>query len=175
MAFIANAKTSSFLVLICFITFSSWHTTTTEACHTTDRAALLDFKSTISEDPYGMLQTWNQSTDCCTKWEGVGCDSNGRVVRLVRSGGYFRYQGDFEFMIGTISPSLGELEFLSWLDLRSIPASFQNLHKLNFLYLNDNLLSGTVPTNIFQHMSSLSQLDLSKISYLVGFHHQLVN
>ncbi|XP_026432391.1 probable leucine-rich repeat receptor-like protein kinase At1g35710 [Papaver somniferum] len=192
MAFIANIKTSSFLVLICFLTFSL-HTTTTEACHKTDKAALLDFKSKITLDPAELLKTWNKSTDCCTKWEGVACGSNGRVVNLSRSGIFSPILDDFAFMAGTISPSLGRLTFLRLLDFNnlksltgtiptelgklshlttlflnsnqlkgSIPASFQNLRKLNRLFLNDNLLSGTVPTNIFRHMSSLTELDFSE-------------
>ncbi|KAI3861515.1 hypothetical protein MKW98_000467 [Papaver atlanticum] len=187
MAFNANTKTSSFLVLICFLTFSL-HATTTEACHRTDRRALLDFKSKITLDQYNLLQTWNQSTDCCIKWEGITCDANDRVVNVSRNG----ISNDEDnpndiFMMGTISPSLGKLKFLRVLDLSflknlegtipselgklyhltslllngSIPASFQNLRKLNKLYIRQNLLSGTVPSNVFQHMFSLSELGLS--------------
>ncbi|KAI3989149.1 hypothetical protein MKX01_033185 [Papaver californicum] len=162
MAFIANIKTSSFIFLICYITFSL-HTTTTQACHRTDRAALLDFKSKITLDPAQLLKTWNQSTDCCIKWEGVACDSNGRVVNLSRSGIFSPILDDFAFMIGTISPSLGKLKFLRLLDLNNlkrltgtIPTEFGKL------FLNDNLLSGTVPTNVFQHMSSLTEINLSE-------------
>ncbi|KAI3893019.1 hypothetical protein MKX03_026290 [Papaver bracteatum] len=164
----SNTKTSSFLVLICLLTFSSLCTTIIEACHKTDKAALLDFKSKITADPAELLKTWTKSTDCCTKWEGVACDSKGRVVNLSRSGIFSPILDDPARLTGTIPPELGKLSHLTTLLLNanqlegSIPASFQNLRKLNKLFLNDNLLSGTVTANVFQNMSSLSELDLSE-------------
>ncbi|KAI3959133.1 hypothetical protein MKX01_023809 [Papaver californicum] len=188
MAFIANRKTSSFLVLICFLTFSL-HTTTTQACHRTERSALLDFKSKITLDQYNQLQTWNQCTDCCTKWEGISCDSNGRVVNVSRNGISSDEDNPNDiFMVGTVSPSLGSSKILEGtipselgklshlttllLDINqlngSIPTSFQNLRKLNRLHNGKNLLSGTVPTNLsggipssIDKLVSLKRLDLA--------------
>ncbi|KAI3900200.1 hypothetical protein MKW92_044951 [Papaver armeniacum] len=182
MAFIANTKVSSFLVLICFLTFSLHATTTTEACHRTDRRALLDFKSKITLDQYNLLQTWNQSTDCCIKWEGVTCDANGRVVNVSRNG----ISNDEDnpndiFMMGTISPSLGRLKFLRILDLRflkdlegTILRSSESYTTLLLFYLisTDSMVQ-FLPvhpskssiwygsSNVFQHMFSLSELGLS--------------
>ncbi|KAI3861579.1 hypothetical protein MKW98_000531 [Papaver atlanticum] len=167
MALIANTPTSSFLVLICFLTFSSLCTTTIEACHRTDRAALLDFKSKITADPAELLKTWNQSTDCCIKWEGVACDSKGRVVNLSRSGIFSPILDDPAFMVGTLSPSLGKLTFLRLLDLNNlkrltgaIPQELGKLSHLTTLLLNANQLKGSIPAS-FQNLRKLNRLFLN--------------
>lgn len=38
----------------------------------TDREALLEFKSKITVDPFGVLGSWNESSHFC-KWHGVSC------------------------------------------------------------------------------------------------------
>ncbi|KAI3875676.1 hypothetical protein MKW92_030898 [Papaver armeniacum] len=168
MAFIglSSKKTCSFLVLICCLTFSL-HTSQTEACHRTDRAALLDFKSNITEDPYQLLQTWNQSTDCCIKWKGVDCDSNGRVSTLILYGRQSTYQEDTEFMVGTISPSLGKLKFLRYLELSNlkrltgtIPQELGKLLHLTDLRLGINQLKGSIPAS-FRNLRKLNLLHLN--------------
>ncbi|KAI3877227.1 hypothetical protein MKX03_028826 [Papaver bracteatum] len=67
-------------------------------------------------------------------------------------------------LVGPIPPELGKFiqpyyyfPYSNQLE-GSIPASFQNLRKLNGLYLSENRLSGTIPTSVFQHMSSLLEL-----------------
>ncbi|KAI3861516.1 hypothetical protein MKW98_000468 [Papaver atlanticum] len=168
MAFIANRKTSSFLVLICFLTLSL-HATTTEACHRTDRKALLDFKSKITQDSFRLLETWNQSTDCCIKWEGIACDSNGRVVNLSRNGISTDEENPFDLtMEGTISPSLGKLKFLRVLDLRflkdlagTIPSELGKLYHLTSLLLDINRLNGSIPAS-FQNLRKLNRLLLGQ-------------
>ncbi|RZC84845.1 hypothetical protein C5167_047627 [Papaver somniferum] len=135
MGFTGNIrKSSSIFLLICF-SFSSFQTT--KACHETDQAALLDFKSKIIDDgPYKRLGTWSKDGDCCTHWDGVACDhSNGRVIHVIRPGLFSRPDGvlDIGYMIGTISPSLGNLKFLQILNLNhlkklngSIPSELGN-------------------------------------------------
>ncbi|XP_026441142.1 MDIS1-interacting receptor like kinase 1-like [Papaver somniferum] len=137
-------------------------------CHETDKAALLDFKNKITEDPSNLLQTWNQSTDCCTQWDGVGCDhSGGRVVNFSRPG---VYPDDYEWyadLHGTISPSLGNLQFLTVLDLTSltfltgsIPSELGKLSHLTILSRAGNRLNGTIPVS-FKNLCKLNQLSLS--------------
>ncbi|GLT25995.1 hypothetical protein SLA2020_010890 [Shorea laevis] len=59
-------------------------------CHPEEGSALLDFKSTTTIDmvddylctPRPIIQTWNESKDCCL-WEGITCDKrNGHVIGL---------------------------------------------------------------------------------------------
>ncbi|KAJ0558769.1 putative non-specific serine/threonine protein kinase [Helianthus annuus] len=74
-----------------------------------DRLALLAIKSMIKGDPQGLLTSWNQSsTDFC-QWQGVTCNPrHRRVIHLKLSSGG---------LIGTLSPSIGNLSFLRVIQL----------------------------------------------------------
>ena len=84
----------------------------TPICSEEDRASLLRFKASISQDTTETLSTWT-SRDCCDGgWEGVQCNpSTGRVnvLQIQRPG---RDDDDETYMKGTLSPSLGNLHFL---------------------------------------------------------------
>ncbi|KAI3944604.1 hypothetical protein MKW98_021062 [Papaver atlanticum] len=169
------AKFSLILVLICF-SFSSFQTT--KACHETDKADLLDFKKNIiDEGSTKLLKTWIKDTDCCTQWDGVACDhSNGRVVNVTRNGGSLYLHGIITYMIGIISPSLGNLKFLRVLELRwldglngSTPSEIGKLLQLTSLFLNENKLSphhfnifinSKIPSSLFVHMAAFSEINL---------------
>ncbi|KAH9313023.1 hypothetical protein KI387_028058, partial [Taxus chinensis] len=87
-------------------------------CHANEEVdALIDMKN-MMQDPHNVLQTWDPSlVDPCT-WFHITCDNNGRVSRidLAHSG-----------LSGTLSPRIGDLPYLQYLDL------------------SDNQLSGPVP------------------------------
>ncbi|XP_059638630.1 receptor-like protein 19 [Cornus florida] len=118
-----------------------------QACHTVDQEALLQFKHQITDDYFRMLNSWTPSSDCCTAWEGIACDTSGR---------------------GPIPHKLGKLSHLTDLILHnnnltgSIPISFQNLFRLKKLQLSRNRLSGSLPNPVFESLASLSFLDLSE-------------
>ncbi|XP_020260657.1 putative receptor-like protein kinase At3g47110 [Asparagus officinalis] len=122
----------------------------------TDVESLLSFKAQI-DDPYGMLATnWTTNTSFCS-WVGVSCGSRHQRVTSIKLRD-FRLQG-------SVSPHLGNLSFLSELDLANcslrgpIPPSLARLPRLKRLILQDNFLSGPIPTSIF-NMSSLVLLSL---------------
>ncbi|KAI3948533.1 hypothetical protein MKW92_018102 [Papaver armeniacum] len=175
MAIIEITPLSIFIMCIATIFLQTTTTTDAASCHETDKAALLDFKNKITEDPLSLLGTWNQSTDCCTDWDGVKCDSNGRVTYVSRPG-FFTDDQENEYdteMHGTISPSLGNLEFLQLLDLSSlkfltgsIPSELGKLSHLTSLSLNSNQLNGTIPAS-FQNLHRLNHLELGG-NYLSG-------
>ncbi|CAI0394231.1 unnamed protein product [Linum tenue] len=75
----------------------------TQANNETDRLALLEFRSMISSDPFGVLTSWNDSTHFC-QWHGVSCDSNtghdGRARVTVLD---LRHQK----LLGPITPHIG--------------------------------------------------------------------
>ncbi|KAK3189214.1 hypothetical protein Dsin_028775 [Dipteronia sinensis] len=80
------------------------------SCFEADRAALLEFKTSILKDTTEILASW-VGRDCCGgEWEGVVCNlSTGRVTGLALQ------RPDREsalYMKGTLSASLGKLQFL---------------------------------------------------------------
>ncbi|KAL5711383.1 non-specific serine/threonine protein kinase [Ranunculus cassubicifolius] len=111
----------------------------------TDTQTLLAFKNEITRDPHQVMSSWNHSTHFCT-WFGVTCSlRHQRVVTLDL--------GNHE-LVGTISPSVGNLSFLKVLNLSSnnyhgeIPQEVGRLSRLHHLDLSVNSLGGKIPLNL---------------------------
>jgi hypothetical protein len=125
----------------------------TESCHVVDKEGLLEFKRKITSDPSRLLHSWTSSSDCCKTWEGVACDTSGRVVNVSRPG--LLSSNDFivdTYMTGTLSPFLGNLSFLQFLELSNlkdlkgpIPPEFGKLRRLTHLFLDSNKLTASIP------------------------------
>ncbi|KMT00501.1 hypothetical protein BVRB_9g218000 [Beta vulgaris subsp. vulgaris] len=129
----------------------------------TDRMALLDFKAKISHDPLDMLSSWNDTLHFC-KWHGVTCGlKHQRVTRLHLNSSK---------LVGTLSPSLGNLSFLMSMLLYNnsfggtIPPEIGRLHRLRSIWLSNNSIGGEIPSNI-SNCNSLNDLRLS-VNMLVG-------
>ncbi|KAJ7942602.1 Leucine-rich repeat receptor-like protein kinase, partial [Quillaja saponaria] len=133
-------------------------------CSEADRASLLSFKARIFQDTTNILSSWT-GTDCCDGgWEGIQCNpTTGRVtgLQLQRND-----QDSGIYMMGTLSPSLGNLQFLEVMVISgmkhitgTIPESFSNLAHLTQLVLEDNFLEGNIPSG-FSHLSQLQVLTL---------------
>ncbi|KAK3419715.1 hypothetical protein EUGRSUZ_G00395 [Eucalyptus grandis] len=111
----------------------------------TDKLALLAFKATITMDPFGVLNSWNHTTDHC-RWHGVMCDRLHRRVTGL----------DLQALklSGSISPHIGNLSFLRVLMLfnnsfhHEIPQQVSHLHSLHVLRLSFNTLEGEIPRNL---------------------------
>ncbi|KAI3980522.1 hypothetical protein MKX01_038849, partial [Papaver californicum] len=39
-------------------------------------------QSLISSSPSSKRSSWSSSADCCSSWDGVTCDTSGRVISL---------------------------------------------------------------------------------------------
>ncbi|CAL5322668.1 unnamed protein product [Camellia sinensis] len=112
----------------------------------TDQLALLALKSQITDDPYKLFTSWNDSIHFC-QWNGVTCGRchHQRVVLLdLRS----------LKLSGNISPYIGNLSFLRALHLQNnsfvqiIPPELGRLRRLEVLHVNNNSISGEIPANL---------------------------
>ncbi|GKV30602.1 hypothetical protein SLEP1_g39396 [Rubroshorea leprosula] len=135
-------------------------------CIESERQALLAFKQGLV-DEYGWLSSWGseeERKDCC-KWEGVQCsNTTGHIIVLdlttVHEHGYYLH------LRGNLSPSLFELQHLTYLSLAGndfnfnrIPESIGSLNKIQHLDLSYCNLSGSLPSQL-ANLTSLQYLDL---------------
>ncbi|KAH7865165.1 hypothetical protein Vadar_003054 [Vaccinium darrowii] len=113
----------------------------------TDRIALLDFKNHITQDPFQIMSSWNDSLHFCN-WVGVKCNpTKGRVTIL---------NLESQNLFGSIPPSIGNLTFLTGINLVNnsfhgeIPQEIGRLIRLQHLNLSYNSFSGKIPSNLSQ-------------------------
>ncbi|XP_057435206.1 probable LRR receptor-like serine/threonine-protein kinase At3g47570 isoform X1 [Lotus japonicus] len=132
-------------LLLCMISSLHLVTTATSEENETDLSALLDFKSKIVGDPFNIMSSWNNSFHHCN-WTGISCNiSNGRVMNMNLA--KLRLKG-------TLTPSIGNLTFLTTLNLFSnsfhgeIPQELGRLLYLQTLEFTFNDFSGNIPNNL---------------------------
>ncbi|XP_039162759.1 probable LRR receptor-like serine/threonine-protein kinase At3g47570 [Eucalyptus grandis] len=111
----------------------------------TDRIALLAFKAGITKDPFGVLNSWNDSIEFC-RWYGVTCGRWHQKVTILDLSS--------QELFGSISPHIGNLSFLRAMLLlnnslgHEIPSQVGQLRRLRSLRLDNNSLVGEIPKNI---------------------------
>ena len=136
-------------------------------CIERERRALLQFKEDLIDD-YGVLSSWGgkeEKRDCC-KWIGVGCDNITGHVTLLDLHSSPVYEDRFTPLIGKVSDSLLELQYLNYLDLslnnfdESIMDFIGSLTSLRYLNLSYNFFTVTIPYQL-GNLSRLQSLDLS--------------
>lgn len=124
-----------------------------------DKEALLEFASSVLHAP--RLNWKNDSASICNSWVGVTCNSNGtRVIGLHLPG-----MG----LTGTIQEnSIGKLDALRVLSLHSnglrgnLPFNILSIPSLQFVYLQHNNFSGSIPSPV---SPKLFALDISCNSF----------
>ncbi|GKV21200.1 hypothetical protein SLEP1_g31197 [Rubroshorea leprosula] len=151
------------LLLLHIFTFQTLIDTTSFPGNTTDHMALMAFKSKISNDPHGILKSWNDSIHFC-RWEGITCSHRrDRVTILDLSS---------RDLVGSLSPFIGNLSFLREIRLLNnsfqgdIPPEIGHLFRLQVLNLNNNSFEGKLPPNL-SRCSNLNVLNIGK-NKLVG-------
>jgi len=128
-----------------------------------DRMALLDIKSRISEDPLQIMSSWNDSTHFCN-WFGVTCSPTSKRVVVLNL--------KAQRLGGSIAPSTGNLTYLTGINLGNnsmygeIPQEVGRLRHLKHLNLSSNSFGGNLPTNL-SHCTQLRVLDVGH-NKLVG-------
>uniref|UniRef100_A0A6J1CXN3 non-specific serine/threonine protein kinase n=1 Tax=Momordica charantia TaxID=3673 RepID=A0A6J1CXN3_MOMCH len=138
-----------FSVLLVLVThFNFLHHSQSHHPHfdnSTDQDALLNFKSSLTSDPNGILDSWNPNSSFCN-WHGVLCNPIKHRVLALRLA--------HSSLAGTISPLLANLSFLQILDLRNntfsgeIPADLHRLFRLKLLDLSFNNIHGLIPPSL---------------------------
>ncbi|XP_072971288.1 serine/threonine-protein kinase BRI1-like 2 [Typha angustifolia] len=124
----------------------------------TDAEALLIFKSSIQDDPSGVLSTWQLNKSPCI-WYGVAC-ALGRATQLNLS--------DCSLSGALSLYSLSALDMLSSLNLSNnafyinSTALFQLPHALTQLDLSSAGVSGLVPGDFLTYYPNLVHLNLSR-------------
>ncbi|CAN6827868.1 unnamed protein product [Brassica oleracea] len=123
----------------------------------TDKQALVEFQSHLTGNSRLVLASWNKSFHLCN-WTGIICGRrHKRVTGLDLSG---------MKLTGAISPSIGNLSFLTSLILAdnsfhgSIPLEVGKLFRLQHLNLSNNVLGGGISLGI-PNCSALLTNDLS--------------
>ncbi|KAH9797344.1 protein MALE DISCOVERER 2 [Citrus sinensis] len=115
--------------------------------------ALLEFRTRVISDPFGVFSNWNKNDSTPCLWSGVRC-LNGKVQMLDMK------ERSLE---GTLAPDLGKLSDLRFLVLQKnhfsgvIPKELGELTKLELLDLSNNKLSGIIPVEI-SRLPSLKRL-----------------
>ncbi|XP_059462697.1 LRR receptor-like serine/threonine-protein kinase EFR [Corylus avellana] len=113
----------------------------------TDQAALIAFKSKLTSGPNQtvLAANWSTATNFCN-WIGVSCSRRRQRVTALN----LRFMG----LQGTISPHIGNLSFLVYLNLccntffGSLPHEIGRLHRLKRLVLSSNQLEGSIPPTL---------------------------
>ncbi|KAI3848404.1 hypothetical protein MKX03_036252 [Papaver bracteatum] len=113
-----------------------------------------------------LRSSWSSSADCCSSWEGVTCDRNGRVIGLDLS------NESIEDGVNS-SSILFKFQYLQKLNLAfngfttPLPSGFDMLNSLTHLNLSNSGFNGQIPI-AFSRMTRLVTLDLSSTQTFSG-------
>ncbi|KAI6707343.1 hypothetical protein NL676_010305 [Syzygium grande] len=127
----------------------------------TDKIALQEFRSLLTENSAETLASWNDSLHFC-QWTGVTCGLRHQRVTALNLDGWD--------LAGTMSPYIGNLSFLRYLNLANnsfhgfIPPEIGRLVRLKNLILSHNTLGGGIPRNLSLCLSLLTlELDYNHL------------
>ncbi|KAJ9174759.1 hypothetical protein P3X46_013365 [Hevea brasiliensis] len=129
----------------------------------TDPLALLEIKAKITDDTFGVMNSWNDTLHFC-QWYRITCGHRHQRVAMLDLSSLK--------LSGSISPHVGNLSFLRELYLQNnsfsheIPTEIGHLQRLQVLSLYNNSFGGQIPTSL-SNCSNLVSLSLQN-NNLVG-------
>ncbi|OMO93704.1 Leucine-rich repeat, typical subtype [Corchorus capsularis] len=132
--------------------------------------ALMGIKNLL-DDPYRVLNNWDESSPDPCSWNMITCSPDGLVVGL---------GAPSQNLSGTLSPTIGNLFNLQLVLLQNnnisgdIPPEIGTLSKLQTIDLSNNKFSGHIPSSI-SHLKSLQYLRLNNNSLSGEIPDSLVN
>ncbi|KAL7607862.1 phytosulfokine receptor 1-like [Lactuca sativa] len=121
-------------------------------CNSNDSMVLKRFMNGMET----AIDGWTSNSSNCCDWDGITCDSSGKVVKLELSR---------KRLVGTLADSLASLNQLRTLNLSrnllkgNLPTSLFHLPHLEILDLSANEFSGSFPSSV--NLPSIQLLDLS--------------
>ncbi|GMI76342.1 hypothetical protein like AT1G12460 [Hibiscus trionum] len=127
----------------------------------TEKEILLQFKGNITDDPYNSLHSWVPSSNPCVDFNGVFCNPEGFVDKIVLWN---------TSLSGQLSASLSGLSSIRVLTLfgnrfsGNIPPEYSLLQTLWKINVSSNALSGPIP-GFIGDLPNIRFLDLSKNGY----------
>ncbi|XP_042020423.1 probable LRR receptor-like serine/threonine-protein kinase At1g12460 [Salvia splendens] len=127
----------------------------------TEKEILLQFRGNISSDPFDSLSSWVPSSSPCQDYQGVFCNSDGNVAKIVLWN---------TNLSGVLSPSLSGLKSLRIITLfgnkltGNIPSEYGEISTLRKINLSSNALSGSIP-EFLGDLPNIRFLDLSRNGY----------
>ncbi|KAL7169679.1 hypothetical protein ACSBR2_034664 [Camellia fascicularis] len=132
--------------------------TTVLDANETDYLALLSIKAQITHDPMLVTSSWNDSLHFC-QWEGALCGHRHRRVIALSL--------ESRNLVGSISPSIGNLSFLRTANLSNNSFQGEIPHEMGRLFrLQVLVLTRAIPT-IYANLSSLERF-LAHLNMLEG-------
>ncbi|KAJ9164539.1 hypothetical protein P3X46_024104 [Hevea brasiliensis] len=170
---------SSFVASLCLcisaillpLVYSTSSVASTNGGNETDRVALLKFKAKITHDPFGVMTSWNHSVNFC-EWYGV---TYGRRHQRVT-----HLNLPYLNLVGSISPHIGNLSFLRYLNIANnifsgeIPLEIRSLCRLKYLYLSYNSITGKIPED-FSPLLEIEIISLARNNLSGVIPHPLAN
>ncbi|ESQ33424.1 hypothetical protein EUTSA_v10009576mg [Eutrema salsugineum] len=178
-----NSFSFTIVIFAAIISLHCLSSTGEATCHPDDEAGLLAFKSGITRDPVGLLNSWKKGTKCCS-WFGdtslgrgyLGETISPLVAKLQHledvSFTYLKITGSFPQFLFHL-PNLTVLR-ISGTRLSGPPPPNIGALRLTDITIDDNQFTGLIPSfswrnhlsgtipNIFNSMTKLTALDLSR-------------
>ncbi|CAO2840355.1 unnamed protein product [Amaranthus hypochondriacus] len=133
-------KSITIFTCLAFLVLHFFDFSIQQACNPQDQQSLLNFSDSLSSS-FSPLN-WSYDSNCCSSWEGIKCNNEGRVTHL-----WLPLRG----LSGSISSSINDLKTLSHLNL------------------SYNELSGLLPNGIFSSLINLEIIDISSNSLFGNF------